>query len=207
MLSSVDIPAPRAPRAPADLEETTMRYPAAETAEKHARILEQAARLFRERGFTGVSVGEIMKETGLTHGPFYNHFASKEALMAASFEHAAAASQALMDEKSPDAAGKAAYVAAYLDPAHRDAPGSGCPIAALTTDVAREPGVRGAYTAHVRRSIARFAERFPWSSKRTARREAIAALSAMVGALALARAVDDPALSGEILRETLASLR
>ena len=56
-----------------------MRYPAAETAEKHVRIVEQAARLFRERGFDGVSVGEIMKATGLTHGPFYNHFASKEA--------------------------------------------------------------------------------------------------------------------------------
>jgi TetR/AcrR family transcriptional repressor of nem operon len=183
-----------------------MRYPAAETAEKHARILEQAARLFRERGFTGVSVGEIMKETGLTHGPFYNHFASKEALMAESFLHAAGKSTTVMDAATPDAAGKAAYLAAYLDAAHRDAPGSGCPIAALTADVAREPGVRGPFTAHVRDMLGRFATRFPWSSRRTARREAIGALSAMVGAVALARAVDDPELSEEILRETLASL-
>jgi len=61
-----------------------MRYPAAETAEKHERILDEAARLFREQGFSGVSVSEIMKATGLTHGPFYNHFDSKEELMAES---------------------------------------------------------------------------------------------------------------------------
>src|SRR6202044_3740203 len=67
--------------------EVVMRYPAAETAEKHARILDEAARLFRERGFSGVSVSEIMKATGLTHGPFYNHFDSKEALMADSVMH------------------------------------------------------------------------------------------------------------------------
>ena len=184
-----------------------MRYPAAETAEKHARIVEQAARLFRERGFDGVSVGEIMKETGLTHGPFYNHFASKEALMAESFAHAAETAGALMAQATPDAAGKAAYLSAYLSPTHRDAPGSGCPIAALSTEVARVPAVRGAYTAHIRSVLARFAAYFPWSNKRHARREAIAALSALVGALTLARAVDDEALSTEILRETLASLK
>lgn len=184
-----------------------MRYPAAETAEKHARIVEQAARLFRERGFDGVSVGEIMKETGLTHGPFYNHFASKEALMAESFLHAARVSGELMASKTPDAAGKSAYLAAYLSPAHRDAPGSGCPIAALSTEIARAPGVRGAYTTHIRGMIARLATYFPWSSKRHARRDAIAALSAIVGALTLARAVDDEELSDEILRETLAGLQ
>lgn len=183
-----------------------MRYPAAETAEKHARILDQAARLFRERGFNGVSVGEIMKETGLTHGPFYNHFASKEALMAESFRHAAARTAELMTAVTPDAAGKAAYLAAYLSPAHRDSPGSGCPITALSTEIAREPGLRGAYTTHIKGTLVRLAAQFPWSSKRHARREAIATLSALVGALTLARAVDDAQLSEEILRETLASL-
>ena len=66
---------------------STARYPAAETAKKHERILDEAARLFREKGFSGVSVGEIMKATGLTHGPFYNHFDSKEELMAESVLH------------------------------------------------------------------------------------------------------------------------
>src|SRR5471030_3162784 len=104
-------------------QRTAMRYPAAETAEKHQRILDAASRLFRERGFSGVSVGEIMKETGLTHGPFYNHFASKEALIAESLAHITCKSLEGIDEVSPDAAGKAAYLASYLSEGHRDAPG------------------------------------------------------------------------------------
>ena len=183
-----------------------MRYPAAETAEKHARIVEQAARLFRERGFSGVSVGEIMKETGLTHGPFYNHFASKEALIAESLAHITGKSLEGLDEASPDAAGKAAYLAGYLSEAHRDAPGTGCPVAALAPEIGREPGVRGVFTTHVRSTLERMTARFPWSSKKNARRDAILAASAMAGAMMLARAVDDEALSKEILRETLAAL-
>jgi len=183
-----------------------MRYPAAETAEKHARIVEHAARLFRERGFADVSVGEIMKETGLTHGPFYNHFASKEALMVESFRHCAAEAAQVASRQTPDAAGKAAYLAAYLHPGHRDAPGAGCPIGALAADVAREPGLRGAFTEHLRGTYERLAAHFPWSSRRHARRDAIATLSALVGALVLSRAVDDQALSDEILAQTLAAL-
>src|SRR5580692_10250843 len=67
-----------------------MRYPPEETAEKHARILEQASILFRERGFSGVSLSEIMKATGLTHGAFYNHFESKEDLISESIDDASA---------------------------------------------------------------------------------------------------------------------
>jgi len=183
-----------------------MRYPAAETAEKHARIVEHAARLFRERGFAGVSVGEIMKETGLTHGPFYNHFASKEALMIESLRHCADEAAQVATRQTPDAAGKHAYLASYLHPAHRDAPGAGCPIGALASDVGREPGLRGVFTEHLRGTYERLAAHFPWSSRRNARRDAIAALSALVGALVLSRAVDDEALSDEILEQTLAAL-
>ena len=183
-----------------------MRYPAVETAEKHARIVDQAARLFRERGFSGVSVGEIMKATGLTHGPFYNHFASKEALMAESLAHASGKSLEGMASVSADAAGKETYLRGYLSAAHRDAPGEGCLIAALGSEVVREPGVRAVFTAHVRSALEQMAARFPWSSKRNARRDAIRALSAMTGAMMLARAVDDEGLSEEILRETLSGL-
>ena len=82
-----------------------MRYPAAETAEKHQKILAEASRLFKERGFDGVSVSEIMKATGLTHGPFYNHFDSKEALMAECIVHAGDAALAHLDEaaQTPEA--------------------------------------------------------------------------------------------------------
>ncbi len=183
-----------------------MRYPAAETAEKHARIVEQAGRLFRERGFSGVSVGEIMKETGLTHGPFYNHFASKEALIAESLAQASRMSLAGVAGASPNAAGKAAYIASYLSPAHRDAPGAGCLMAALGCDISREPGVRPTFTTHLKTTLERMASHFPWSSKRHERRDTIRTLSAMVGAMVLARAVDDEALSEEILRETLSGL-
>jgi TetR/AcrR family transcriptional repressor of nem operon len=107
---------------------------------------------------------------------------------------------------SPDAAGKAAYIADYLSLSHRDNPGTGCLMAALGPDIGREPGVRPTFTAHARTILERMASHFPWSSRRNARRDAIRTLSAMVGAVVLARAVDDDALSQEILRETLSGL-
>jgi TetR/AcrR family transcriptional repressor of nem operon len=178
-----------------------MRYPAAETAEKHTRILEQAARLFRERGFAGVSVSEIMKATGLTHGPFYNHFASKEALVAESIEHASSKSLAEMTlaQRSPEQ--MVAYVRSYLSESHRDAPGEGCLLPALGSEIGHEPTAQAGFTAHCKGMLARLAASFPWPAKRSARGESIRMLSAMVGAVMLARAVDDPALSDEILRE------
>ena len=187
--------------------ENEMRISKAQAQANRDKVVGAASELFRAQGFENVTVSEVMEAAGFTHGGFYNHFASKEALMAESFLHAAQASGELMASKTPDAAGRAAYLAAYLSPAHRDAPGSGCPIAALSAEIARAPGVRGAYTTHIRGTMERLAAYFPWSSKRHARRDAIAALSALVGALTLARAVDDEELSEEILRETLAALK
>src|SRR3984885_2047922 len=94
--------------------EVVMRYPAAETAEKHERILNEAARLFRERGFSGVSVSEIMKATGLTHGPFYNHFDSKEALMADSVMYGMQTTLDGLEATDGSAKGWAEYVKKYL---------------------------------------------------------------------------------------------
>lgn len=178
-----------------------MRYPAAETAEKHVRILDQAARLFRERGFSGVSLSEIMKATGLTHGPFYNHFASKEALIAESMAHASAASMAGLEAASESEEAMREYVRTYLGAGHRDAPGEGCLMAAMGSEIAREPAARTAFTVHLKATLDRLAALFPWSSKRPARSDAIRMTASMVGAMVLARAVDDPALSDEILRE------
>jgi TetR/AcrR family transcriptional repressor of nem operon len=178
-----------------------MRYPAAETAEKHGRILEEAARLFRERGFEDVSVSEIMKATGLTHGPFYNHFASKEALMAESIEHASAQFFENLLALPPSAKGKADYLSNYLSAAHRDNPAEGCLTAALATEIGREPAVRKVFTAHVKASIEKLASYFPWSPKRNARGHTIRMMASTIGALILARAVDDERLSEEILRE------
>jgi TetR/AcrR family transcriptional repressor of nem operon len=176
-----------------------MRYPAAETAEKHQRILQEAARLFREQGFDGVSVGQIMKATGLTHGPFYNHFASKEALMAESTQHGAQHSRAALDAATASPEAMRRYVREYVSAAHRDAPGQGCLLAALAGDARNQPAVRPAFTFHLKAIIGKLAAHFPWQKKRDPRQDAIVMLSAMMGAVALARAVDDAAFSDEIL--------
>ncbi len=176
-----------------------MRYPAEETAEKHQRILTEAARLFREQGFDGVSVGQIMKATGLTHGPFYNHFASKEALMAESTRHGSEHSRVALAAATASPESMRQYVRDYVSAAHRDAPGHGCLLAALAGDARKQPAVRPAFTFHLKSIIGKLATHFPWQKKRNPRQEAIVMLSAMVGAVALARAVDDEAFSDEIL--------
>ena len=176
-----------------------MRYPAAETAEKHTKALQSASRLFRERGFSGASISEIMTATGLTHGSFYNHFDSKEDLLAEAFAQASDQSLAKLEKFARSEEGKQAMFRDYLSPEHRDDAANGCIMAALATDFQRQPKTRAVVTRHVQSLIAKFGERFPWSSKRNRRKHAINALATMVGGLILARVVDDPELSNEIL--------
>ncbi len=180
-----------------------MRYPAAETAEKHSRALQSASRLFRERGFSGASISEIMTATGLTHGSFYNHFDSKEDLLAEAFAHASDQSMEALEKFTRSKEGKRAMIREYLSSEHRDDPGNGCIMAALATDFRTQPKTRAVVTHHVRSLIQKFGERFPWSSKRNKRQQAIRTLATMVGALILARVVDDPELSDEILGSAL----
>src|SRR5580704_18428478 len=97
-----------------------MRYPAAETAKKHKKIIGEAARLFRERGFSDVSVAEIMQATGLTHGPFYNHFESKEGLMVEAVQHASEEGLKALEAAPHSEKGKRDFMSRYLSPAHRD---------------------------------------------------------------------------------------
>ena len=180
-----------------------MRYPAAETAEKHERALQSASRLFRERGFSGASISEIMAATGLTHGSFYNHFDSKEDLLAEAFAHASNQSIAALEKFASSKEGKQAMFRDYLSSEHRDDPGNGCIMAALATDFQRQPKTRAVVTHHVRTLIDKFEERFSWSSRRNKRKQAINALATMVGALILARVVDDLQLSNELLGSSL----
>lgn len=183
-----------------------MRYPPEETAEKHARILEQASILFRERGFSGVSVSEIMKATGLTHGAFYNHFESKEDLISKSIEDASAKALDVMKQGAAAGVPTTQYVSGYLTEQHRDDRGNGCLMAALASEIAREPVAQPAFTRHVEAMLKGFSEPLAKARKKNARRDAIQTLSGMVGAIILARAVDDPELSEEILREVRADL-
>lgn len=184
-----------------------MRYPASETAEKHQRILDEATRLFRDRGFERVNISEIMKAAGLTHGSFYNHFDSKNALISSCIVHGATRSLALIDAEEPTINGKKNYVSEYLSTEHRDDPGSGCLMSALGSDVRREPSAQGVMTRFIHTFIDKIASRFPWQKPRNARRDAIRVTAALVGALILARAVNDEELSQEILREVGDGLR
>lgn len=173
-----------------------MKSSRSQAAANRERILEAAGRLFRERGLDGIGVAELMAAAGLTHGGFYAHFESKEALMAQ------ACGRAL--EKSLEnwrARSLAELVTAYLSPRHRDQPGSGCAIAALGSDVPRQGRmVRRTYTEGVRALVEELTERMPGRTPATRRRAALALLAGMVGALLLARAVDDAHLSDEILQ-------
>jgi len=187
-----------------------MRYPASQTAENHEKILNEAARAFRERGFGGAGVAEIMKAAGLTHGAFYAHFASKEELEAEAVERAFEQSGNRMSAVTANARDpKRAFLDSYLSAAHRDNPGFGCVMAALGPEIARDAAARKPFTRRVKHMIERMAGRFRWKRKGDARRNSIHLLSAAVGALTLARAVDDPRLSNEILesvRDSLVSL-
>jgi len=178
-----------------------MRYPAEETAQKHERILREAMRLFRERGFESVGLREVMEASGLTRGPFYNHFASKEALMAEAIDAGMQRTLKQIDESPDSPAGKAAYFDRYLSPRHRDTPGKGCFMAALASDVRQTPEVQKAFTPRLMQVVEKLAAHFPWRSRRAARGDAIRALSAVIGAMILARAVDDEKFSAEILAE------
>ncbi len=172
-----------------------MRVSREQAAENRQRIVETAARLFRDHGFNGVGVDAIMKEAGLTHGGFYGHFESKDDLAAEAVEKALERGT----EKMSRFTDLESYVNAYLSERHCADRADGCGLAALGSDAARgSRGVRRALSDYVVARIERIGEFFRGSDA-SRRRRAIATLSGIVGALTLARAVDDAALSKEIL--------
>jgi TetR/AcrR family transcriptional regulator, transcriptional repressor for nem operon len=172
-----------------------MRVSRQQAAEHRERIVAAAARLFREKGFDGVGVDAIMAGAGLTHGGFYRHFPSKDGLAAE------AVARGLGENAERQAASPSLqeFVCAYLSPAHRDNRGSGCMIAALGCDMARQgPEVQRALTAGVRAQV-ETVRRWIGGRRAEARRRALATVAGVMGTLVLARAVDDAALSEEIL--------
>ncbi len=171
-------------------------------------ILDAAARLYRQQGFKGIGVADITRAAGLTHGGLYRHFKSKEDLAAQACARSFDWTLAQLASSGPQLDFTPASVAAnYLTAAHRDAPGRGCPVAALATDVGREGGeVADAFVAGVRRYLAEFTRHRPDGSiahppTPADRARAIELVTQLVGALVLARATasSDTALSDEIL--------
>lgn len=185
-----------------------MRVTREQATENRERVLDAAARLFRERGFDGVGVAEVMKAAGLTHGGFYGQFDSKEDLMAQACARAFEGSLAHWQQaaaRSPEAP-LDGLLKSYLSSAHRDRPGDGCAVAALGAEVAREgPALRRAFTEGTVRLVNALTALVPGRTRADKRRRAAATFAAMVGALVLSRALDDEALSREVLhavRET-----
>ncbi|MFD4114793.1 TetR family transcriptional regulator [Streptomyces niveus] len=166
--------------------------------ENRRRIVDTASRLFREQGTAGVSVADLMKAAGLTHGGFYKHFDSKEALVdeatARAFDGVGTSDKAGADTDE-DAANDArrAFVENYLSPEHRDDMAGGCPTAGLATDMAR--GATGSAARHTyAEGVREFARRMADDDD-----DGLVRLSTMVGALILARAVNGDPLSDALL--------
>lgn len=174
------------------------------------RIVEAAARLFREKGYDGIGVADLMKGAGLTHGGFYGHFESKEALLAEACAKALDGSVERWQKiaaKAPEAA-LDQIAANYLSAEHRDHPGHGCAVTSLGADVARlGPPARKALTDGARGQIEVLTELVPGEDAAGRRKKALATYAAMVGAIVLARAVDDKALSEEVLQAVAETLR
>ncbi|NJQ03028.1 TetR/AcrR family transcriptional regulator [Streptomyces zingiberis] len=185
-------------------------------ARNRRNILEAAGRMFRSQGIDAVGIAELMKEAGLTHGGFYNHFASKNDLVVEVYGASFAASLGSLARTVEDGSGQGGaplkrVLDGYLSTAHRDAPDGGCPSASLVTDAGRHSvAVQSAYAEGVEGYLRGFAAEFLREAEEKgdaldpdeARSRAIRLLSEMVGALMLARAVRhvEPGLSDEILR-------
>lgn len=186
---------------------SSMKVTREQAAENRERIVNAAARLFREHGFDGIGVADIMKGAGLTHGGFYGHFGSKDDLAAEACARALEKSLMKWDALAESAGDPLAAIAnSYLSDAHRDRPGSGCMVAAVGSDVARQDkSVRQAVTNGVKNLVDRLARLFPGRPKEK-RQKALASFAAMVGAVIMARAVNDPDLSDEILKAVAASV-
>ncbi|HEY5819626.1 MAG TPA: TetR/AcrR family transcriptional regulator [Mesorhizobium sp.] len=180
-----------------------MRVTREQAAENRARIVRTAGRLFRERGFDGIGVADLMKAAGLTHGGFYGHFASKDALAAESLAEALKGSKARWQKRAaenPDAP-LAALVDYYLSDQHRDARALSCPVAALASETSRQSdAVRKSFGDGVEGLVEVLSEAMPETDPEDRRQSALVAFSAMVGSVMLSRAVGDQTLADEFLQ-------
>ena len=180
-----------------------MRYPREQKAETRRRILDAAARLFRESGYDGVGVDAIMSEAGMTAGGFYAHFDSKEALFAEAMTTALGPDRGLRAIKG-NTVGTVdplvGLIKGYLSRTHRDNVSSGCPLPALTSDVSRKSdATRESYELEFLRFLSEI-ENLLSESSSSSRDQALAIIAQCVGGLMLSRAVKNEKLSDQILR-------
>ena len=170
----------------------------------HERIVETAARAIRRSGYGGTGVADIMKEAGLTHGGFYAHFDSREEMLAEAADRAGADTVEFLTRVAAEATPKKALdamLSAYLSKEHVEGRESGCAVAALGSEMPRQaPKVRRAATRRIKEMIDLVARQSPDWGRPGAHERALVTVATALGALVLARAVDDPKLS-DALRE------
>ena len=188
-----------------------MRHSKSEKAKTHKHIVAIASKRFREDGLAGVGIADLMKEAGLTVGGFYKHFKSRDDLVAEAVDSALE-----LWKRQADAAAAGgppvtyeSLVNDYLSEAHRNHPGTGCPVGALAGEIARsDKRTRAVVTRQIQDNIELVATLIRETNKKgkgTARSRAVLTYCALVGAIGVARAVSDEHLSGEILK-TVAQL-
>jgi TetR/AcrR family transcriptional repressor of nem operon len=180
-----------------------MRYSKEHKQETHARIVKKASVRLREKGAHGIGVADLMKEAGLTHGGFYAHFDSREALVIEAFAYAMDRSterwRKIAEQTAPEKR-LATIVESYLTPVHRDDPGHGCAVPTLGAEIARESAkTRKAFAAKLEQMIDMMADQVLDVPRKTARKQAIAALTTMMGTLVLSRIAGTGEFSDEIL--------
>ena len=180
-----------------------MRYSREHKIETHARIVKKASVRLREKGAHGIGVADLMKEAGLTHGGFYAHFTSREALVIEAFAYAMERStqrwRKLAEQTAPEKR-LATIVDSYLTRVHRDDPGHGCAVPALGAEIAREsPKTRRAFAAKLEQMIDMMAEQIPGVPRKAARKQAMATIATMMGTLVLSRIAGNGEFSDEVL--------
>jgi TetR/AcrR family transcriptional repressor of nem operon len=180
-----------------------MRYSDTHKAETHANLVKLAGQALREKGPDKLAVAELMQAAGLTHGGFYAHFKSKDALLAEVLEAIFADSAEKlqrMAEGLPPRQALARFVYSYVSPAHRDGVATGCPIVALNSDLPRQPKkIRAVFDAGVRTLAGHLARRMEAAGVEGGEVLAASVLAAMAGAVAVSRTVSDRRLSDELL--------
>jgi TetR/AcrR family transcriptional repressor of nem operon len=180
-----------------------MRVSRAQAAENRQNVIESASRLFRQHGFDGIGLKDLMQEAGLTQGGFYKQFASKDDLIAQAAGRALKAAGARWETLATGSADPLkALVDFYLSLAHRDQRSEGCPVVALGGEVARKgPEVKAQFEAGIRCHLEQLSALLGEDEDR-----ALAMLSTMVGAMVLSRAVQDETLSRRVLEVARESL-
>jgi len=186
-----------------------MRVSRIQAAENRQTVINTAAQLFRERGFDGIGLKDLMDAAGLTQGAFYKQFASKDDLVAQASARALESTTkrwlAIAEENPKDPLG--AIITLYLSMAHREATGDGCAVVALGTDAARQNAeVKASFEAGIRKYLEMLGEWVSVPDGEDSTDKAMAVLSTMVGAMVLSRAVNSKRLSKQLLHAAAKSV-